>query len=432
MRIHCYCMLILLFSIAFTTVDARPFRDLYSDTWVAVDALGRSLPTYEECGPQKTDKTSDIFEFARSGDSAPDRRFNYRGIANQSDAAQPSWLLGGDISMLTRLEEQGLVFKDAAGTPTDCIKLMTDAGCNCFRLRLFVNPAGKGGVIQDVPDTLALARRIKAADAKLLLDFHYSDTWADPGKQFKPKAWEDLSFEQLQKQIEDYTADVITEFKKQNCLPDIVQVGNEITPGFLWPDAKLDGNDETQWRKFTALLKAAIRGVQKPLSPDDHVRIMIHIDRGGDKAKTRWFFSNLQKQRVPFDIIGLSYYPWWHGSMQDLAGNLQSTAAEFNKDILVVETAYPHSPIDVSRNAHKDAMTWPMTPEGQKTFLDELIQTVHDTPDNHGIGVIWWYPESVPANKPGGWYGGANALFDKNGKALPALESFSQASKRDP
>jgi arabinogalactan endo-1,4-beta-galactosidase len=350
------------------------------------------------------------------------------GLAAAESAPPAAFLAGGDISMLTRMEESGVVYKDAAGKPGDLIELMRDAGCTCFRLRLFVHPNGRGGVVQDVPYTLALTKRIKTAGAKLLLDFHYSDTWTDPGKQFKPKAWEALAFDQLEKQIEAYTAEVITAFKQENVLPDIVQIGNEITPGFLWPDAKLNGDDPAQWQKFTALLKAAVRGLQKNLSPEDNVRIMIHIDRGGDRKTTHWFFTNLQKYGVPYDIIGLSYYPWWHGTIQALAETLQSTADEFNKDICVVETAYPHAPVDVSEYQYKDAMTWPLTPEGQKAFLDELIQTVRSTPGHRGIGVIWWYPESVPINQRGGWFGGANALFDKEGNALPALKSFTQST----
>jgi arabinogalactan endo-1,4-beta-galactosidase len=337
----------------------------------------------------------------------------------------PRFLTGGDISMMTKMEEAGVVFKDN-GKAKDLIAVMMDNGCTCFRLRLFVNPNGRGGVIQDVPYTIALAKRIKAANAVFMLDFHYSDTWADPGKQFKPKAWETLSFDELTKKVETYTAEVILEFKKQNALPDMVQVGNEINPGFLWPEGKLTGKDPNEWTRFSTLLKAGIRGVRNSISPQDKTRIIIHIACGGDFGKTDWFLSNLEKYGVSYDVIGQSFYPWWHGTMKDLQENLSQTAKKFNKDIFVVETAYPYKNVEnfESRADHLDAMIWEKTPEGQKAFLDELIKTVRNTPDNHGLGVLWWYPESVPTRRPGGWNGGINALFDSEGNALPAMKSF--------
>jgi arabinogalactan endo-1,4-beta-galactosidase len=351
--------------------------------------------------------------------------FALSGILSSAEIAPSRFLTGGDISMMTKMEQAGAIFKDG-GQAKDLIGLMMDNGCNCFRLRLFVNPNGRGGVIQDVPYTIALAKRIKAANAVFMLDFHYSDTWADPGKQFKPKAWETLSFDELIKKVETYTAEVILEFKKQNALPDMVQVGNEINPGFLWPEGKLTGKDPNEWTRFSTLLKAGIRGVRNSISPQDKTRIIIHIACGGDFGKTDWFLSNLEKYGVSYDVIGQSFYPWWHGTMKDLQENLSQTAKKFNKDIFVVETAYPYKNVEnfESRADHLDAMIWEKTPEGQKAFLDELIKTVRNTPDNHGLGVLWWYPESVPTRRPGGWNGGINALFDSEGNALPAMKSF--------
>jgi arabinogalactan endo-1,4-beta-galactosidase len=340
----------------------------------------------------------------------------------------PRFLNGGDISMMTKMEEAGVVFKDNRQAK-DLIGVMMANGCNCFRLRLFVNPNGRGGVIQDVPYVMAIAKRIKAAGAMFMLDFHYSDTWADPGKQFKPKAWEGLSFDELTKKVETYTAEAMTEFKKQNVLPDMVQVGNEINPGFIWPDGKLAGNDPNQWTQFTTLLKAGICGVRS-ISPQDKTQIIIHIACGGDFGKTDWFLSNLEKYGVSYDILGQSFYPWWHGTMKDLENNLAKTAEKFNKDIFVVETAYPYKATEnfESRADHLDAMVWDRSPEGQKAFLDELIRTVRNTPNNHGLGVLWWYPESVPTTRSGGWNGGINALFDAEGNALPAMKSFAVSS----
>ncbi|MHC4559358.1 MAG: glycoside hydrolase family 53 protein [Planctomycetota bacterium] len=342
------------------------------------------------------------------------------------------FLLGGDISALAEIEQHGGVFRDQ-GKPVDAIRILRNYGCNCFRLRLFVNPAYRNVVVNDLPYTIALARRIKAAGAKLLLNFHYSDTWADPGKQTKPKAWKDLDFESLERIIYEYTRDCILEFKKADVLPDMVQPGNEITPGMLWSDGKLQGvgKPEKQWENFTQLLKAAIRGV-KDASANSNIRIVLHIHCGGDWSKTKWFFENIEKQRVPYDIIGLSYYPWWHGSMEDLRENLSNTASTFDKDIFVVETAYPNRSVRFSKSKEdKDKnMNWPMTPVGQKTFLEELIGTVRQTPKGHGLGVLWWYPESIPVKDLRVWYGGANALFDSDGNTLPAVNAFKEIAHR--
>ncbi len=322
--------------------------------------------------------------------------------------------------MLTRIEALGGVFREK-GKPRDCLAILGDHGCNCYRLRLFVNPSGKGAVINNLPYTLALAKRIKRTGAKLLLNFHYSDTWADPGKQIKPAAWKDLDFDALVKRVETYTTSVIGEFKKQRALPDIVQVGNEITPGMLWPDGQLRrGEDQDKrWDRLAQLIKAGIRGVRKPLGPTDKVRIMVHIHCGGSRAGTKWFFDNLTQRDVQFDIIGLSYYPWWHGTIGDLKENLHATAKAYGKDIVVVETAYPYR--DAKRYTTRKNMAWPISPAGQRAFLTDVIKTVRQTPGGRGAGVLWWYPESIPVKGLGVWNRGAMALFDSEGNVLPAL-----------
>ncbi|HZT41163.1 MAG TPA: glycosyl hydrolase 53 family protein [Chthonomonadaceae bacterium] len=337
--------------------------------------------------------------------------------------AQKEFLAGGDISMLSKIEEQGGVFRKD-NQPGDAIAIMQSYGCNCFRLRLFVNPNHHDGTINDLDYTVALAKRIKAAGARFLLDFHYSDTWADPGKQYKPAVWADLDFPALEKKVTEYTAQSIAAFKAQGALPDIVQVGNEITPGMLWPDGRLGGNGEkptdAQWDHFVRLLKAAIRGVKQPLTKDDHVRIMIHIDRGADWQTTKWFFENLRKRHVAFDIIGQSYYPWWHGTLDQVRDNLRQTVQELGKDIVIVETAYPFRG-DWSKAKN---MAWPISIDGQKQFLTDLVAAVRATPDGHGLGVLWWFPEAIPIPGRYTWNGGSTALFDDKGNALPALEAF--------
>jgi len=335
------------------------------------------------------------------------------------------FLTGADISMLGKIEELGGVFRHG-GRPKDPVLLMTQqAGCNCLRLRLFVQPDGKEGVVNDLPYTLALARRIKAAGAQILLDFHYSDTWADPAHQTKPAAWADLDFPALEAKVESYTAGVLAEFRAAGVAPEIVQVGNEVTPGMLWPDGRLgtpgkQGVDEAQWERFVRLLNAGIRGVRK--SPGTPAQVMIHIDRGGNWPATKWFFENLEKRGVAYDLIGQSYYPWWHGTMEDVRQNLRETARAFSKDIVVVETAYPHR--NASAWAKEKNMAWPITPEGQKRFLSDLVEAVKATPGGRGRGVLYWYPEALPVRGMIIWHGGATALFDADGSALPGWQAL--------
>lgn len=335
------------------------------------------------------------------------------------------FLVGGDISALSKIEEHGGIYRDD-GKPGDAIRIMESYGCNCFRLRLFVNPTHKNVVVNDLQYTIALAKRIKSSGSKLLLNFHYSDTWADPGHQNKPRDWADMEFDTLVETVYEYTRDCIQAFKNEGVLPEMVQIGNEITPGMLWPDGKLYGVGEPQeqWEKFSRLLKAGICGV-KDAAGDSPVRIMLHVDKGGSWAKTRWFFENIEKHQIPYDIIGQSYYPWWHGTMDDLRENLENCANTFDKDIFVVETAYPYAAMEFRNPKESEKnMQWPMTPEGQRSFLKDLISSVRETPNNRGIGVLWWYPESILVDGLHIWNGGKTGLFNANGEPLPAMEAF--------
>lgn len=313
----------------------------------------------------------------------------------------------------------------------DAVRIMVRHGFNCFRLRLFVNPIPRddwGGFTgNNLSYTIALAKRIKATGARLLLNFHYSDTWADPRHQTKPEAWKDLDFDALVERVYDYTRECIATMKQEGVLPDMVQPGNEIAGGMLWPDGKLYGvgEPEEKWGKFARLLKAAVQGIEDA-AEGETVQIVLHVHCGGSWEHTQWFFENIEKRGVPYDVIALSYYPWWHGSIDDLRGNLHKTAMRFDKDILVVETAYPYRAIDVSSMEGADStnMRWSMTPEGQESFLAELVQTVWEAPNGHGLGVLWWYPEAIPVQGLSVWNGGATALFDQNGNVLPAMDVF--------
>ncbi len=324
--------------------------------------------------------------------------------------------LGADISALAKLEQAGNVYRDS-GKAKDAIAILRSHGVQWFRLRLFVAPNGQDVQVNDLPYTVALASRIKAAGGKLLLDIHYSDTWADPSHQTPPSGWSTTSLDTLAGQVRSYTAAAIAALQRAGATPDVVQLGNEIDAGILWPLGQVTGSDTAQFNRLARLLEAGISGVHDSLVSGATVRIMLHYGQGGNSAGTQWFFDHIAAAGVPFDVIGLSYYPWWHGGLAALSDNLAATANRYGKDVMVVETAYPwRACSDCNAN-----MNWPSTAAGQAQYLTDVAAAVKATPGGHGAAVFWWYPESMLTNGVFIWEGGAMAWFDDSGNALPVL-----------
>lgn len=313
--------------------------------------------------------------------------------------------IGADISFARQAEKQGVIFYDQ-GNSAPVLQILSRHGYNWVRLRLFVAPT-------DLPNnleyTIATAKEAKQLGYKFLLDLHYSDTWADPEHQIMPKAWAGKSHDELVQAVFEYTRDTILAFRNAEVLPDMVQIGNEVTVGIMWPDGKLPD----QWKHFGDLVKAGIRGVDAATQGVTRPKIMIHIDKGGDIEATQWFFDNLKRQHVEFDVIGQSYYPWWHGSIEDLQKNLKSTAKRYRKPIVVVETAYNWQP----GNFVKRPGPFPETPEGQRQFLAAVAAAVRGTPDGLGVGVFWWEP-AVTGHLAG------RGVFDEQHNALPVITVF--------
>jgi arabinogalactan endo-1,4-beta-galactosidase len=332
----------------------------------------------------------------------------------------PRFLVGGDISLLSKEEQLGQVYKDG-GKPESALTIFKDHGWNFMRLRLWVHPTGQDIYVNDLPYTVALGRRIKKAGFALLLDIHYSDSWADPGKQHKPAAWADLPFDQLVQTVHDYSRDVITAMRKGGAMPDMVQVGNEITPGMLLPDGQ-DWGPGHDFKNLGILLNAGIAGVKSGSGKQTPPLIMIHIDRGGDWKGTMWYFDNLTAQHVPFDVIGLSYYPMFHGPLSGLQETLQNAATRYGKPIIVVETGYAYAP----NGRQASASEYPNTPEGQRAFLAALVATVRSTPNGLGRGVNYWEPEWIPVKGlMGSW--DSLTLFDDQGNALPGIDALGRS-----
>ena len=349
------------------------------------------------------------------------------GSASAAPATRPFYA-GADVSMLPELESAGAVYRGDDGRPGDAITILRDHGVNLFRLRLFVNPTDdftkSWGATQDLATVRKRAKRVKASGAAFLLDLHYSDTWADPAHQIKPAVWADLHGEALEQKVHDYTAEVLAALKADGTLPDWVQIGNEITPGMLWPDGKLTA-DAGSWAALARLLSAGSRAVREAATPQHPIRVMLHVDGGDKPGRVAWWFGELAKSDADYDVIGLSYYPMWSDDADapaNLKENLRVAAETFGKDVIVAETAYPH------RDAAdaKPGMRWPATPAGQAAFLRDLTAAVKATPDGRGRGVIYWYPESSPPTAHGVslWENGRCALFDAEGRPLPGLDAL--------
>lgn len=326
-------------------------------------------------------------------------------------AASHDYAIGADLSFLRQAEARGVKFKDG-GVVKPGLQIFKSHGYNWVRLRLFHTPSTQARPLpNDLAYTVALAQDAKALGMKFLLDYHYSDTWADPAKQFLPKAWEGLSHAELVTAVRDYTRDTIAAFRNAGVMPDMVQIGNEVTPGMLWPDGKLPEG----WDNFAELIKAGIAGVEAGRGDAPRPRLMIHIEKAGDRARTRDFFDNLLKRGVAFDVIGQSYYPWWHGSLLDLRDTLAFMAETYRKEIIVVEAAYNWRPAEYLA----EPPPFPETPEGQRDFLAAVNDVVLATPHGLGKGVFWWEPAVELQTRIA-----SRGMFDAEGNALPVITVF--------
>jgi arabinogalactan endo-1,4-beta-galactosidase len=347
--------------------------------------------------------------------------------AGVSSATEQQFIRGVDISSLEMVETGGGVFSDE-GAEGDAIEIFRDHGVNFIRLRLWHSPQRTCGSFRSVR---RLADRGRRAGMGFLLDIHYSDTWADPGKQHPPAAWRGLTFDSLVDSVRKYTADVVSRLRASGIPPDIVQLGNEISCGMLWDEGKVCGSydNEMSWRKLAELLGAASKGVAAGSGEAESPRIMIHFDDGADNGKCRWFFDGIVASGVDFDIIGLSFYPWWHGTLDDLEANLRDLSSRYAKDIIVVETAYPwtldwldgkHNLVGEERQLLAE---YPATADGQNLFLEKVIEIVQCSPEERGIGVFYWAPEWISTpNESSPWEN--MTLFDFSGNALISVRAY--------
>ncbi len=331
-------------------------------------------------------------------------------IFRTSEISGQAYAIGADLSFLKNSEDRGFLFKEN-GIAKPGLEIFKDHGYNWIRLRLFHTPTE---LPNNLGYTIALAKQAKEAGFKFLLDFHYSDTWADPGKQFIPLAWTGMSHNQLVNAVFEYSRETIKTFREAGVLPEMVQIGNEVINGMLWPDGKIPAN----WDNFAELVQAGINGVNAGCENLNRPGIMIHIDQGGNPERTKYFFDKLLSYNIHFDYIGQSYYPWWHGSLLDLRNNLIFMAETYKKPIILVEVAYCSSPTEYKSKP----APFEETSEGQKEFLDEVNRIVLETPDNLGAGIFWWEPATMGGRS-------TRDFFDENGNVLPVITVFDKYTR---
>ncbi len=357
---------------------------------------------------------------------------------------------GADVSTLLEVEERGGKFFDLDGTPGEAMEILKRHGFGLIRLRLWNDPYGEDGTPYgagtcDLERMAVLAKRARTLGFQWLLDFHYSDFWADPGKQITPKAWRGLDEDGLVRAVHDFTLECLAGLGSRGLMPDIVEVGNEITNGLLWPIGR-----RPDYRAIARLVNAGIRAAREA---DPHIRIMLHLDNGGSNALYReWFDSYFENGGEDFDLMGLSYYPFWHGPMEGLGENMRDMAERYGKDLVVAETSMgftlrDYAEFECLAPAERKGMAatprlaaridYPMTAEGQSAFLRDLWDTVRGVPGGRGLGFIYWEPAWIPVpgsgwaspaalaftgeQGPGGNEWANQALFDYAGRANPAL-----------
>lgn len=302
---------------------------------------------------------------------------------------------GADISWLTEMESAGKIFYNSSNAPTECMQLLKSLGINSIRLRVWVNPSGGWN---NTADVIAKAVRAKNLGLRIMLNFHYSDSWADPGQQTKPAAWNAYDFTALQNAVYTHTFDVLTALKAAGVTPEWVQVGNETNDGMLWPTGKASVN----MANYAALVN---KGYDAVKAVDASIKVIVHISNGHDNSLFRWNLDGLKNNGGKWDITGMSLYPepgnWSSINTQCLA-NINDMISRYDKPVMICEVG----------------MSWDQAAACQ-SFLSDLINKVNAVAGNKGLGVFYWEPQSY-----GNWKGYTKGAFDNGGKPTVAMHAF--------
>jgi len=307
---------------------------------------------------------------------------------------------GADIGWLSQMEATGYQFYDTNNVQTGCLEILKSRTINTVRLRVFVNPSNdKVNGHCSKKEVAEMALRAKNMGMRVMINFHYSDSWADPGKQNKPAAWASHTFSQLLTDLYNHTYEVLDTLKSIGATPDWAQIGNEITGGMLWPDGST-----SNWPQLAQLLN---KGYDAAKAVDSTIKVIIHIDKGNDNARFRWFFDNIQSNNVRYDIIGASYYPYWEGvdytqTIDALGNNLNDMTTRYGKEVMVVEVGGLYNQV-------------------QNTYdmLVAVIKKVEAVPNHMGLGVVYWEPQGEKS-----WSGYSLNCWGTGGKPTRALNAF--------
>lgn len=317
-----------------------------------------------------------------------------------ASAQESTFAKGADVSWLPQMEASGVQFKDEKGNPKDCLQILKELGMNSLRLRVFVNPNDdKASGHCSKEETIQMAVRAQKLGFRVMIDFHYSDSWADPAKQNKPKAWENHSFPELLNDVYTHTFEVLSALKKVGVTPEWVQIGNEIPGGLLWPDGCTHN-----WKQLGQLLN---KGYDATKAVDPKIKVIVHVDEGNNIDKFNAFFDHVTHENVRYDVIGLSYYPFWikkdyTETIADLETNLINLSKKYNKEVMVVEVGGEVSKVE---NTYK--------------LLEATINAVRKVPNNKGLGVMYWEPQGIES-----WSHYSLNAWLENGQPSPALQAF--------
>jgi arabinogalactan endo-1,4-beta-galactosidase len=352
--------------------------------------------------------------------------------AAPAGAASTLAIHGADLSTLQRAEDLGARYYNANGTQGDPLLILKAAGMNYVRLRVWVNPASG---YNNQARVVAFGRQVKADGLKLLVDFHYSDTWADPGKQYTPAAWSGHSLSQLENDVYQYTFSVCNALKAAGATPDMVQVGNEINAGMMWPVGRLTGGTGG-WSNLAGLLRSGYNAVK---AVSGSTQVMLHIANGGQHDQAIWWFDEAKAFGVNWDVSGVSYYSYWSGSFTGLQSTLNDMASRYGKPVVVAETAYPFTLNNADSTANSISSSsqltsgYPATEAGQRTNFLAVINALKAVPNGRGLGYFYWEASWYavhgngwdPANIGGSGDGWDNqALFNWSGRALSGITDF--------
>lgn len=341
--------------------------------------------------------------------------FAQGGVSTDQIPFENDYCFGLDLSFVKQAEDRGQVFYDIDGTQKSPWEIFRTHGYNWARLMICNEPSRLG---QGIDYVVAGAKELQKYNYHFALDYMISDGWSNPMTQPVPTEWKDMTPAQMEKGMYDFVYRTMKRLKDEGVMPEIVQVGNEISNGTLWPTGRVfygdEKKDQSNWEQFTKYIKAGIKAI-RDVDTEGKVQIMLHEDFGGDVNFSNIFFSKMEEYKVDYDIIGFSYYPWSHGTLMDLRDNLAFVIKKFHKPVIVVETGYYSVPSEYfEQKGIKSA--YPETPEGQKNWFQAVNNIVMAAPDNMGLGVFWWEP----------MFRGRGFFDDKTHIVKPIVDAFEE------